>query len=653
MKTLPRGTPPDRIRLQNYDNSFKNSNSVQNSLYLCDLLPDSMKLQLFSDRKIKHININGLTIEEEETIWNRLAVECDVVQNEGSWIALRNTDTTKSVTSDLELVYRRKTNKSIFGLSKFLPAGYPEGEVFFVLKEGCPGIERVAIFEAVMSIKAAPLSDRWNYYRDRWSRIGDMYECYGYGFFQSQNEDIGEHDASVRGCRFCSNVGAEWFSKDKAHAIPHALGNKSVYCLEECRECNHKFSYLEDNFIGLMDFRRAYFNIPRKDTEDVADILGFNFHITEDKDGNGGPRIVVAEDAVIGRDGNRWTFEFKHNKTVRDIDIFRSFVKMAVDLMPSDKLSHFCDTVQWLKGIDNDRYSRMLSNWPCFEADAIVSDKCIYKQPVVYLFFARPKAIENGAPLCTGVIFTADMAYRFAVPFDDLCRGVTKATVGRHEEILSEVLPYGWESIGFRSEDRAYPFAIRDIDVSKENIEVVGADDKRFGRKYGVKSMVRSFAGMCGPAEVVLFPASIAVRHASDVYAQMKRFAINFDIDRDTIEISNDIVLSASSGVFGQTVMKYSVVYMLAGLVDYIVFAGNSPFQVNEWLVREVIQKAMCVLRHKMPAPLRRFDFDGMCRGCIEDNMIKLTIRHGGKTYHIFSDYLLSPCLRLKAAQRW
>lgn len=143
-------------------------------------------------------------------------------------------------------------------------------------------------------------------------------------------------------------------------------------------------------------------------------------------------------------------------------------------------------------------------------------------------------------------------------------------------------MPYGWESMGFRSEDRAYPFAIR-----------------------------------------------------------------------DTIEISNDIVLSASSGVFGQTVMKYSVVYMLAGLVDYIVFAGNSPFQVNEWLVREVIQKAMCVLRHKMPAPLRRFDFDGMCRCCIEDNMMKLTIRHGGKTYHIFSDYLLSPCLRLKAAQRW
>ncbi|MDA0991418.1 MAG: hypothetical protein O3A51_11790 [Verrucomicrobia bacterium] len=52
---------------------------------------------------------------------------------------------------------------------------------------------------------------------------------------------LGEH----ANCRFCGCTDPKNF-RMKAHTFPEALGNKRVFSLNECNECNSKFGRYED-----------------------------------------------------------------------------------------------------------------------------------------------------------------------------------------------------------------------------------------------------------------------------------------------------------------------------------------------------------------------------------------------------------------------
>ena len=54
---------------------------------------------------------------------------------------------------------------------------------------------------------------------------------------------------------FAANLFQGYHSKKIAHAIQDALGNKLLFCYEECDTCNHDLAMVEDQFRILMDFR--------------------------------------------------------------------------------------------------------------------------------------------------------------------------------------------------------------------------------------------------------------------------------------------------------------------------------------------------------------------------------------------------------------
>ena len=126
-----------------------------------------------------------------------------------------------------------------------------------------------------------------------YAEIGSKYNVYAYGIDESPVY-VGEQDKSNRICRFCRKPKKEY--KDVAHAIPEALGNTKLFCYEECDSCNHELNVIEDNFIALMDVRRAMFRIKRKGTSDVPNIDGQDFVIRGDVNGN--PIIYYMENAL-------------------------------------------------------------------------------------------------------------------------------------------------------------------------------------------------------------------------------------------------------------------------------------------------------------------------------------------------------------------
>lgn len=87
----------------------------------------------------------------------------------------------------------------------------------------------------------------------------------------------GEPIFKKRVCRFCGRSNPEVKFKDNnAHAIPDALGNKNVFCYDECTECNNKLAPVEKQLIDYLNYRRSDNGILNKKNK-VVHVTGHNF----------------------------------------------------------------------------------------------------------------------------------------------------------------------------------------------------------------------------------------------------------------------------------------------------------------------------------------------------------------------------------------
>lgn len=111
----------------------------------------------------------------------------------------------------------------------------------------------------------------------------ENYEEFIYEFVQKSTYYF--RDTDPRKCRFCGNNGP--FEK-KAHAVPEAMGNKSLVSYNECDICNEeRFSKLEDNLVkyiqlsliisavrgkhGISTIKNDYFRFgKKKHSQDLA-----------------------------------------------------------------------------------------------------------------------------------------------------------------------------------------------------------------------------------------------------------------------------------------------------------------------------------------------------------------------------------------------
>lgn len=67
-----------------------------------------------------------------------------------------------------------------------------------------------------------------------------------------------------RFCRFCRRTNNETSFRDEAHIIPEAFGNRSLFSLEECDDCNQNGSLLENDLVSFLSVPRAMSRIPGK-----------------------------------------------------------------------------------------------------------------------------------------------------------------------------------------------------------------------------------------------------------------------------------------------------------------------------------------------------------------------------------------------------
>ena len=165
---------------------------------------------------------------------------------------------------------------------------------------------------------------------------------------------LGSSDNRI--CRFCGRNEAVASFKDRAHAIPESLGNKSLFTNYECDECNHMFGATIENDFGAytkpgrvfarirgkrsVPSLKQHGSIERPWRVDVQDGV---FHISEYEDD---PLVDIVHE------GNRIELIVTRD-AYTPVAVVKAFVRIGLTLVPETELPNFRDALDWIKETDH------------------------------------------------------------------------------------------------------------------------------------------------------------------------------------------------------------------------------------------------------------------------------------------------------------
>ncbi len=172
-----------------------------------------------------------------------------------------------------------------------------------------------------------------------------------------------EQDDEPRRCRFCAEQTPDVTFKEEAHAVPEALGNRSLASPNECDNCNRKFGNSYEDHLGkAMLFERAATGIRGKNGSPTnKEANGLRIEWIEGKQA-----ITITDpklfEKVYGTDGQLnlpLTSEGLSQPFVPRYAAM-ALVKAACSLCPPMTVPKIQPTIDWLMG----RAEASISPWP-------------------------------------------------------------------------------------------------------------------------------------------------------------------------------------------------------------------------------------------------------------------------------------------------
>ena len=175
---------------------------------------------------------------------------------------------------------------------------------------------------------------------------------------------LGNRDSPV--CRFCNRSEPDVSFRHNAHAIPEALGNKTIFTKYECDRCNDYFGRTIENDLGNWS----------KPSRTISCIHGKNGVPTLKKSGAGvGWRIEYNSNGfyfedyetdphfTVDEQKRRITFELNRDPYT-PVAVLKAFVKIGLTLIPPKEIPNFTETLTWI--CDRNHNASSLIEWPVF-----------------------------------------------------------------------------------------------------------------------------------------------------------------------------------------------------------------------------------------------------------------------------------------------
>lgn len=354
---------------------------------------------------------------------------------------------------------------------------FEEGEMFYYF-DG----ERTPIVERLTAIQCLPYFPKngfvtviHNKFFRYYTMMGFMFKHYSFGFDDIECK-VGEEDKEKRCCRFCNSTGKGNF-RHIAHAIPDALGNKLLFCNEECDSCNRKLASVENNFVHMMDIRRALCKVPSKRTSKAISLYGDNFTLLADEQGF--PNLYIKREMLLPKGNGVYSYRLKNSSEVTNEGMYKALVKMVIDLVPTSELVHFRNTIAWINGCQADQ------NLPSMFYAIRSVGEYVYLQPRLDIFF-NTKEKYCDSPYCTAILYTTDIQYIFVVPFVDIDRGQFKYNgqlIEHWKRIFAMLSPRQWVEQNTSDAIPAYTWLDFDFSINDKNVHILDGTDKIF-KKY-------------------------------------------------------------------------------------------------------------------------------------------------------------------------
>lgn len=159
---------------------------------------------------------------------------------------------------------------------------------------------------------------------------------------------LGEREP--RTCRFCGLSRPAVTFRLEAHAIPELLGNRSLFSLYECDDCNTFFGKGIENDLG--NWSKPMRTLQRiRGKRGVPTLKGGKDNWRIEFDGDHEFRISHdRHDSVfhVDEQARRITFLLKRDPHV-PMAVLKAFVKMGLSLMPEVELSNFSEAMRWIR----------------------------------------------------------------------------------------------------------------------------------------------------------------------------------------------------------------------------------------------------------------------------------------------------------------
>ena len=367
-----------------------------------------MRYLIYTSQKSQPVVIPDDRADVISDVWQCLGGDCSHDYAEEGIVHLLNDENTRTALAELS-----NRHKALCASIQRLPSALKalaEGEGLFVVDEAKVDVTiRRAAMEALCN--NGHWEERFEDVKRRLSVLTRDFTFLSFGF-DGIPMSIGEPDKSKRVCRFCGKTGKEHFG-DVAHAIQDSLGNKLLVCFEECDECNHKLNSIEDNFLVIMDVRRSLFRISRKESSRSARVVGENFVI--EPDANGDAHLYVMQEKIPAGAASRFMKRLNHKTNITNERLYKALVKMVIDLVPSDTVTHFKNTVKWI-GDEKWCPDALPTLW------FAENRSHFYRQPVLDVFLKRDDC-KKDVPYCTAVLWIYDVMYMYVVPLVDIDAG--------------------------------------------------------------------------------------------------------------------------------------------------------------------------------------------------------------------------------------
>lgn len=283
--------------------------------------------------------------------------------------------------------------------------------------------------------------------------------AYGYG---SEKVYVGHDKYSERMCRFCGKKSPDVkFKDDNAHAIPDGLGNKLLFCHDECTSCNNRLNNaFEKDFVVYLDIRRAEAGIKGK--KKIPTVYGHNYKLNGAK-----KELSISKYAILEETNSTYLLKLEGASEIEHINLYKALVKFVINLAEEDMLPYFSAAIRWLNG---DFIPPIVPDvWYCYH-----NTTDVVSQPHIRIYRRNAGLSYKSGPYCLVELEIIDLTFMFIMPFADEGHYLTNDNVEpfiNHFISIADKPIIGCEQIDMS--DRQKKFAHVKTTAQKSDIKVV------------------------------------------------------------------------------------------------------------------------------------------------------------------------------------